>query len=309
MYYARPQIVISTCLGLAPVRYDGNIIFDEQVERLKKFVNFIGVCPEVGIGLGVPRNPLVLVAKSNGIKLVDTIKGGDYTEALVRFAEKFSNDLPEIDGFILKSASPSCGVKDAKIYDEHRRVVGKSDGLFTTYIRERFKNLPVESEKRLSNAHIRRNFYTKIFTIAYIRETLERARDLDDIVSMHRSLKYTLMLFHPGMLKHLGRLVANRSSMGIEKLKKEYREIVLRALVRNPTYKSYYSVFLHLYGHLKNDLSDGERRYVLKLLEDLKNEKIDVKVVMSYFKGFMYRFTDEYLSEQRFLQPYPDDLD
>lgn len=309
LYYPRPRIVISSCLGLAPVRFDGNIIYDEHVERLKRYVDFVGVCPEIGIGLGVPRNQLVLNAGSSGLRLVDTVTGVDYTSKLEYFAESFSNSVGEVDGFILKSGSPSCGVGDAKVYDENRRVRRKADGLFTMFIKNRFNYLPVESEKRLLNPDIRRNFYTKIFTIAYLREKLANIRDPDEIVAVHRSLKYLLMLFSPSILKELGRLVAERSSIQLGDLKRIYRERALRALHRSPSNRSYYSVFLHLYGHLRSKLSTSERRYVLKLLEDLKNERVDVKVVMTYFKGFTYRFNDEYLSAQRFLQPYPEDLD
>lgn len=309
MYYPRPRILLSSCLGLAPVRYDGNIIFDEYVERLRKHVELIGVCPEVGIGLGVPRNPLVLSVRSGQLRLIDTVTGADYTERLLDFAEQFTHTVPDIDGLILKSASPSCGVRDAKVYDETRRVRGRIDGLFTSYIRRKLGDLPIESEKRLSNPEIRRSFYTKIFTNAYVRENLLNIKHHDEIVPIHQSLKYILMLYHPGILKRLGRLVANRSKIHLNDLRKEYRSYVLRALSRNPGSRSYYSVFLHLYGHLKHDLPSEERKYVLKLLEDLKNKRIDVKVVTSYFKGFIYRFKDEYLAGQRFLQPYPEDLD
>lgn len=309
LHYPKPRIVVSSCLGLAAVRYDGNIIFDEHVERLKKHAIFIGVCPEVGIGLGVPRNPLVLSLRSGELRLIDTITGADHTDKLIRFAEEFSNNLQDIDGFILKSASPSCGVKDAKVYDTNRRVRGKSDGLFTSFIRGKHGDLPIESEKRLSSPDIRRSFYAKVFTIAYVRESLSNMQDPDEIVPVHRSLKYLLMLYHPGILKRMGRLVAERNRIQIDDLKREYRENLLRALSRNPGSRSYYSVFLHLYGHLKNELSDDERRYVLKLLDGLKNERVDIRVVISYFKGFIYRFRDPYMSQQRFLQPYPEDLD
>lgn len=296
-------------MGIAPVRYDGNIIFDQNVEKLKMHVEFINICPEIGIGLKTPRNPLVLSKRPDGVRLIDTVTGDDYTYQLYEFSENFIKKLPEVDGFLLKSSSPSCGVRDAKLYDQNRKVIGKQDGLFTALLRERFKHLPIESEKRLINPDVRRNFYTKIFTIAHIRESLEKSNESSDLVDLHRGIKYILMLYHPGILKELGKIVAQRSGMNLESLKIEYKAGALRALSRNPSVSSYTNVFQHLYGHLKKLLLEDERRYILKLLEDLKAGRSDVKTLMVYFKGFIYRFSNAYLAEQRFLQPYPEELD
>lgn len=309
MYYAKPRIVVSSCLGVKPVRYDGNMIFDPQIEVLKKHVELIDVCPELGIGLGVPRNPLALNRVNNDVKLIDTITRADYTDLIISFSVNYVNMLPEVEGFILKSASPSCGVGDAKIYDQSKRVLGKVDGLFTKSVRSILRYVPIESEKRLLDHAVRRNFYTRIFTLAYVREFLEKTTEPEEIVDLHRALKYLLMLYHPGMLRELGRLVASRSRVGLDELKKEYRVGVMKALARKPTNRSYASVFMHMYGHLKKHLTLSERKYVLKLIDNLIKEREDVKTLTSYFKGFIYRFDDKYLAEQRFLQPYPDDLD
>lgn len=300
---------MSSCLGIAPVRYNGSIIFDQNVEKLKRHVELIGVCPEVGMGLGVPRNPIALNMSPEGIRIVDTVTGRDYTDQMNSFSAGFIGALPEVDGFLLKSSSPSCGVKDAKLYGRDRRVLGKCDGLFTAILRRHFACLPIESERRLLNPDVKRNFYTKIFTIAYIRESLQKSSDPDDLVELHRNLKYVLMLYSPNALRELGRLVANRSRADLEELKREYKARALRALSRNPTISSYANVFLHIYGHLKGRIPASERGYVIKLVESLKTGRSDVKSVMLYFKGFVFRFGEEYLAEQRFLQPYPEDLD
>lgn len=307
--YPKPRIVISECLGVSPVRYDGNIIFDQNVESLKRFVEYIPVCPEVGIGLGVPRNPLVINVTQQGFKLVDTVTGGDLTSLLNDYAERYLNGLPEVDGFVLKSSSPSCGVGDAKVYDPSGRVVRKVDGLFTAAVKSRYPLIPVESEKRLGNYEIKRSFYTKVFTIAYIRDSLSKATDREEVVSLHVGIKYLLMLHDPASLKNLGALVADRSRWSIEQLKELYKQTALRALAKKPTRSSYFNVFQHMVGHVKHRLNRDEKAYLLRLLDEFKKGRLDVKTVVSYLKGFIYRFQDAYLAKQRFLQPYPDELD
>lgn len=307
--YSRPHIVCSMCLGFRPVRYDGNILFDDRVEKLKRYAEFISVCPETGIGLGVPRNPLVLYRGNSDLKLIDTVTSRDLTSDMMKFAISFLTSLQRVDGFILKAGSPSCGVMDAKVYGEGRRVRGKTNGLFTRFVRQSFPLIPVESEKRLENYDLRRDFYTRVFTIAYVRDALGRAKSREDIVALHRGLKYLLMLYSPRMLRQLGRIVARRKEFDFGELREVYEKGVLSALSRKPTAGSYVSVFEHLYGHIKNDLPSGERRYVVELIEKYYTGRESLRTVLGYFKGFIYRFDNPYLAEQRFLQPYPEELD
>lgn len=307
--YPKPIMVCSMCLGFSPVRFDGNILFDNRVERLKKYAEFIPVCPEVGIGLGVPRNPLVLYKDNSDVKLLDTVTGKDLTNEMINFTNSILRVIKRVDGAVLKSASPSCGVRDSKVYGLNRRVLGKADGIFTRLLKQALPLVPVESEKRLENHDVRRNFYTRVFTIAYVRESLEKARSHEDIVVLHRSLKYLLMLYSPGELRRLGRVVASRKDFSVEELREVYEKGVLKALSRTPKPGSYVSVFQHLYGHLKSGLPEGEKRYISSLLENYYFGKESLRTLFGYFKGFVHRFNDPYLAEQRFLQPYPEDLE
>lgn len=309
LQYPKPRIVISECLGINPVRYDGNIIFDQYVEALKRSVEVISVCPEVGLGSGVLCKPLVLNQDEGGVRLVDTFSGRDLINSMVEFATRFLKSLPEVDGFLLKASSPTCGIGDVKVYDRGRAVSRKVDGLFTTIVKNTFPYLPVESEKRLGNVEIRRVYYTKIFTLAYIRESLSKAVEPNDIVSLHLSIKYILMLHDPSALKKLGSLVADRGRFNFTELKKLYWDTALRALSKNPTRYSYLNVFQHVLRHLRDRINDDERMYVLSLLKEFSRGSLEVKTIVSYLKGFIFRFHDEYLAKQRFLQPYPEELD
>ena len=59
--FSKPVVVVSKCITFEPVRWNGQIIASEFVEKIKPYVNFIPVCPEVEVGLGVPRNPVRIV--------------------------------------------------------------------------------------------------------------------------------------------------------------------------------------------------------------------------------------------------------
>ncbi|WP_252829361.1 DUF523 domain-containing protein [Thermus scotoductus] len=50
--------------------------------------------------------------------------GEDLTQAMVAFSQGFWAGLPPVEGFILKNRSPSCALKDARVY-AHPQGVGR----------------------------------------------------------------------------------------------------------------------------------------------------------------------------------------
>ena len=130
--FARPIVVVSKCIEFEPVRWDGRIISSDFVKQLKVYVDFLPVCPEVEIGLGIPREPLRIVKKEEKLHLIQPATGLDLTQKMESFSKKFLNSLNDIDGFILKSKSPSSAIKDARVYPSEKRVaaIGHGPGIF-----------------------------------------------------------------------------------------------------------------------------------------------------------------------------------
>ena len=115
--FPRPVVVISKCLGSEYCRYDGQMISCETAEKLRPFAEFIPICPECEIGLGVPRDPIRLV-NGRALRLVQPATGLDITEKMQGFVTDFLDKLQIVDGFILKSKSPSCGLRTTKLFWE-----------------------------------------------------------------------------------------------------------------------------------------------------------------------------------------------
>ena len=114
MMEVKPKVVVSRCIEFDKVRYDGQIIKNDFVERLKSFVDFIPVCPEVEIGLSIPREFLRIVASKTELRLLQPKTGLDLTSKMMDFISSFFSSIPEVDGFILKNRSPTSALKDAK---------------------------------------------------------------------------------------------------------------------------------------------------------------------------------------------------
>src|SRR3546814_10033872 len=64
----KPKIAISACLMGAEVRFNGGHKQSQLCSRtLVDYFDFVPVCPEVAIGLGIPREPIRLVGNPERI--------------------------------------------------------------------------------------------------------------------------------------------------------------------------------------------------------------------------------------------------
>ena len=144
--FVRPEVVVSRCLGFESCRYNAQTVPSKFVSTRGNFVNYTTVCPEVEIGLGVPRSPIRLIDMGGAIRLIQPSTGLDVTEKMNTYTSSFLSSLKNVDGFILKALSPSCGIKDVKVYPGVGKVMatGKDSGIFGGEVVTRFGHLPVD---------------------------------------------------------------------------------------------------------------------------------------------------------------------
>lgn len=168
--WPRPVVVVSQCLGFAAVRYNGLMLADDFVSALTRYVEFVQVCPEVGIGLGVPRDPIRIVDTGTQ-RLVQPSTRRDLTVVMQAFAGEWLGSLRKVDGFILKARSPSCGIADVKTFQsmETETPTGTGMGLFAEEVQRRFPDAAIEDECRLKDPVVRREFLIRIFASAGAR--------------------------------------------------------------------------------------------------------------------------------------------
>jgi uncharacterized protein YbbK (DUF523 family)/uncharacterized protein YbgA (DUF1722 family) len=188
------------------------------------FVDLVLVCPEVEIGLGVPRDPIRLVEGARGIRLVQPSTGRDLTSEMETFADGFLGRVTSVDGFLLKNRSPSCGISDVKRYrpDGALSSSGEGAGLFGEAVLDRFGHLAVADEGRLRDARIREHFLTKLFALAALRE-IEEAASLQHLIDFHARYKLLLLAYSQNGLSELSRLVSEGSQKPFAELVAEYR--------------------------------------------------------------------------------------
>ncbi|MEM4284255.1 MAG: DUF523 and DUF1722 domain-containing protein [Candidatus Caldarchaeum sp.] len=305
----KPRIVVSQCLGLAHCRYDGSLIPEPIVTALREWVEVIPVCPELELGLGAPRPPVRLVRVSRETRLVQPATGRDLTEDMRNFSQSFLDSLPPVDGFILKNRSPSCGIKDAKIYagPEDAPSVGIGAGLFGGAVRARFPDLPVEDEGRLTNKAIREHFFTAVFALARLREAASSG-EMKVLVEFHTKHKFLLMAYNQARLRELGRIVANSSKHSFPNVLAEYAPRFRAALSRPPRRPAVVNVLMHALGYLSDGLTPAEKGYFLDLLTAYREGRQPLSTLVGVLRAWMLRFEEPYLSAQIFFSPFPEAL-
>ena len=307
--HPKPRVVLSRCLGFDHCRYNGNIISEPVIEHMKPFFDVETVCPEVAIGLGVPRDPIRLVEGSAGPRLVQPETGRDVTKEMDTFASGFLSSIAEPDGFILKFSSPSCGPRDVKLYVNEKKGAAftKTPGRFGGAAATRFPSAAIEDEGRLRNYDIRQHFLTRLFTQTRFRQVRPAAaiRDLTDFHARHKLL---LMAYNQVRMRAMGRLLANEAKRPIHELTEQYERELTTALARAPRRTSAINVLMHALGHVTDQLTTEERHFFLDSLEKYRNRHIPLSVPLTLMRSWILRFGVDYLADQVFFEPYPAEL-
>jgi len=308
---SKPRIVVSKCLGFAACRYNGLMISSPFVRKLKDHVDFIPVCPEQEIGLGVPRDPIRIVETKGRRSLFQPATGRDLTGEMNAFAGEFFKDLGPVDGFLLKTRSPSCGIKDVKVYPGPLKgaapVTGKSSGFFGGLALELYPGRAIEDEGRLENADIRDHFLTRIFALAGLRDILNSG-PVKKLVEFHSAHKLQLMAYSQKEMRALGKLVARQNELKWTELAAGYQAHFEQALGRIPRPRSHLNVLMHALGYFKDDLTTAEKKYFLEQLELLGRDKIPLSTAATLIGSWVARFQDKYLGLQTYFEPYPREL-
>ena len=312
MNFERPKVVISKCIGFEHCRFDGSMINSNEVDQLKPYVDFMPLCPEMSMRLPTPRESLRLIKVEDKQRLVFTQSGVDMTEEMVGVAKESYNGIKAFqpDGFLLKNRSPSCGIKEVKVYNSIGKVPSissKAKGMFSGFMMESFPEVIFEDEGRITNFNIRENFYTMIFTKADFRKVKEE-NTMNGLVQFHGKNKYLFMAYSQNQLKILGGIVANHKKRSLDEIFESYEKSLNKLLLKKPSGGQYINVMLHIFGYCSKALSEKEKAYFLDSLENYRNQHIPQSTVMAILWAWVIRFNEEYLIQQTVFEPFPKEL-
>ncbi len=120
------KIAISACLLGEKCRYDATDNYNEALMSKLEGYKLISFCPE-DHAFGSPRPTMDLIETEEGYRAISNITGDDLSTPVEEYARDFFDKHRDIDLFIGKDRSPSCGVCSAKLYDQEKNLISTNE--------------------------------------------------------------------------------------------------------------------------------------------------------------------------------------
>lgn len=305
------KVGISSCLLGREVRFDGGHKRDAFISGvLSRWFEFVPVCPEVEIGLGVPREPIRLERRDGAVRVVGTRQPDlDVTERLRQHARRIVDSHRDISGYVFKSKSPSCGMERVKVYAGPGGVpTADGVGEFARSVMELWPDLPVEEEGRLNDPVLRENFVERVFTYKRWQDLAADGLTAPGIVDFHTRHKLMIMAHSQQAYRELGRAVAACGDEDPQRFGDRYVNALMAALHTRASRKNHTNVLKHVQGFLKDRIDSTDKQELNEVMERYRLGQVPLVVPITLLNHHFRRHPDSYMQRQIYLNPHPPEL-
>ncbi|EMC3652409.1 DUF523 and DUF1722 domain-containing protein [Citrobacter braakii] len=309
----QPIVGISGCLTGSAVRFDGGQKRAQFVmDRLAQWVTFRPICPEMAIGLPVPRPALRLVQTAVGdIRMrFSHAPHEDVTDKMADFCQRYLAGLDTLSGFIVCAKSPSCGMERVRLYDEKGNR-GRKDGvgLFTATLMEKYPWLPVEEDGRMHDPVLRENFVERVFALHELNMLRKNGLTRRALLDFHSRYKLQLLAHHQAGYREIGPFVASLHEWkDLEAFFAVYRDKLMTLLKKPASRKNHTNVLMHIQGYFRNQLTMRQRGELREVILNYRAGLLPILAPMTLLKHYLAEYPDGYLLTQNYFDPYPQDL-
>ena len=293
----RPRVGASSCLLGEEVRFNGgHKRYRFLTDELGRYVDWVPYCPEVSIGLGTPREAIRLTADG---RLVNRGGTADHTAAMAALP------LPaDLDGYVFKAKSPSCGIRAIPRYAEDGHPADHAGrGLYAARVLSAFPLLAVEDEGRLNDPGLREAFTERVFAAARLRALLAGPWSAGDLVAFHARHKLQLLAHDPARYRSAGRVVAAAGNSGAAVA---YRDLFLAAMASPASRGRNANALQHAYSRIGRDLDRPRRHDLVARIDAYRRGEEPLSVPVALLAH--YALGLPWLAEQTYLKPFPPDL-
>lgn len=310
----KPRVGISACLMGDAVRYNGGHQRDNFVmDVLAEHVDLVPFCPEVEAGLGVPRAVVRIVERDDKQSLLESPSGTDHTEAMTETLTQISKRVlaADLDGFLLKRGSPTCGIKGVKIYtstERKSRVVARGSGFLTQRLAADCTTLALAEEGWLKDAMLRQQFLNRIFTSRRLKQLGSNPK-LSDLQREYAAHKLLYMAHHPGAQRELGRQVAGlKGSLSAEQTQ-DHLDRVQGVLGHRLSRGRHVNVLQHMFGYVSSKLSRVCRRHTCEAIDSYSRGQTSLLAPLTLLRHqVLDKGAHPWLVSQVYFDPYPSSL-
>jgi len=306
---------ISSCLLGEKVRFDGNHKHQPFItDELGNIFSFVPICPEMAIGLGVPRRPIRLVGGTTRLRAVGVHDSDlDVTDKLVDYGKQVASTSKHLSGYIFKKGSPSCGMERVKIYGDNRFVSNDGIGLFANEIMRANTLLPAEEEGRLQNPSLKENFIQRVIVYYRWQQLMLRSLTVKALIEFHTRQKFLLLAHDERAYREIGRLLARVASRNLAEIADSYIHLLMNGLKKPSTRKRHTNVLQHIMGFLKKHIDSDDKQELQSLIQGYLIGELPLEVPKSLLRHHFRRFSNPFIKDQFYLyegalQPSPEFL-
>ncbi|HAD49197.1 DUF523 and DUF1722 domain-containing protein [Idiomarina sp.] len=299
---------ISACLLGDEVRFDGghkrSAFCDDELSRHVEFVRF---CPEVGIGLPIPRPTIRLEKHDNDVHAVIPKTGANVTQKLSDFADKIQLKAQQLSGYVLCAKSPSCGMERVKLYDPDTGHAQKEAmGIFAARLRELNPALPLEEDGRLNDPHLRENFILRVWVYGHW-QALPKPLTKKALLDFHTRCKLLLLAHDQPAYRELGKRLGEAEKID-EAFAQQYIIDVMQALSEPASKRNHTNTLQHIQGYFKGQLSAQQKQELSEMILQYHDGILPIMAPLTLIRHYLREFPNDYLAQQWYIQPYPEDL-
>jgi len=305
------NVGVSACLMGDSVRFDsGHKKNGFIVSSLSEHFNFTKVCPEVGAGFGIPRPAMQLRHINGTVELVVSKKPDQVvTDQLMSFTNEKLDELSELDGFIFKKGSPSCGVfRVPVVINEQGHKDRNESGLFAKPFMQRFPLIPVEEEGRLNDAALCENFFERVYAYRRWTQIDNAENNVSGFIEFHSRHKLMLMARGSSYYQELGRMVAGTTQADLAQRRQAYIHRFMQVMAMTSKPGRHVNVLQHILGYLKEVLTKDDKKELLSVFEAYRQRQLPLITAVTLLRHHLRVHPQEYISKQHYLKPFPETL-
>jgi len=303
-------IGISSCLLGEKVRYDGGHKHNATIAKtLGQYFDLQAFCPELDIGLGIPRKPIRLSRNGSDVIRCTPLDNPepDFTGALEKSANEKKQWHSNLCGYILKKASPSCGMERVKIWGDVMPI-REGVGIYAGKMMENFPYLPVEEEGRLGDALLRENFIQRVFIMRRWKQLKEQGLRLNDLLKFHARHRLTIMSHNQNHYRELGQLLATARKDNVLEVAEEYLLKLMCGLKIPATRGNHVNVLQHIQGYLKKPLAAQDRLELTETVEKYRLGQLPLIVPITLLNHFFRKHPDAFIANSWYMNPHPEEM-
>lgn len=309
--YPTLKLGVSACLIGQRVRYDG----DDQTDhfcssQLAAFVQWLPECPEMAIGLGVPRPTIQLINtpghSPNRRAIQNSEPKRDITDALSNRADNFLKANPDCDGYLLMEKSPSCGLTQTKLFNEQGELLGRiSQGLFAERLLALKPQLPVIEAARLTNPLVRHQFLSYLFAYRELNDFFAQMPTAAQLQQRWQHYKLLVLAHDEKRYRQLGPLVAQTDCRNTDQLQ-ALLQLWLQAIQQPASQGGYLNALHHAAGMVKKKADLAAYQALVALISAYSHGEATLWQALTMLEEVST--PAPYIYEQRLLNVYPRSL-